>query len=534
MKPARSPLRWVAYSAITGMAWADCSGTTTITDTAGLTAIASCTSWIGDITVQSMTLGSTATPTPGQPQEANPAIALDSLEHIHGTLAFQENIAFNGNNQIEFIVQATNLSEVSGTLSIANMTLLRMPRFPSLAIARAISLQGLSLYDEVIFGPAQWPSLFALLALTVHDTSITELGGWNLSLAGRFNTTEPPTLVLSATSNSALNNISLAGWSNTSSYIVAELTDNGPNLHVDLPSFDTASLRVSDVAGFSAPDLITLQTTSSFVLPQEAPDTDTERLSEFQNNTFSALSLPALTTVTGTASIQDNAYLQTLDVPKLSTLDVLYLSTNDRLDNIAFPTLWSVNQGGLLSINSKFSDFSIPALTSSAGSLFLRSIGAYNCGPLKKQQRDLLTFKGSFQCTEVHSGLSTGALVGLSVGVVIAVLILAAITWILWHRRGRSRSAKAEEKEASSGDETTPLPTDRSENIELGADANEIKELPPSDGPELPGGKVQMAQELETPVVRAELAGTQDGVVRRHELDASDPASNGWPLEKAT
>ncbi|KAK5701172.1 cell wall protein Ecm33 [Elasticomyces elasticus] len=400
MRPARSPLRWVTYSAITGMAWA-------------------------------------ATPTPGQPQVANPAIALDSLEHIYGTLAFQDNIAFN-RNQIEFIIQAANLSEVSGTLSIANMTLLRMPRFPSLAIARAISLQGLSLYDEVTFGPAQWPSLYALLALTVHDTSITELGGWNLSLAGRFNTTEPPTLVLSATSNSALSNISLAGWSNTSSYIVAELADNGPNLHVDLPSFDTASLRISDVAGFSAPDLITLQTTNSFVLPQEAPDTDTERLSEFQDNTFTALSLPALTTVTGTASIQDNAYFRTLDVPKLSTPDVLYLSTNDKLDNIAFPSLWSVNQGGLLSINSKFSEyvsflvtfahiveltktrsFSIPALTSSAGTLFLRSTGGYNCGPLKKQQKNLLTFKRGFQCTEVHYGLSTGALVGLIVGVVL-------------------------------------------------------------------------------------------------------------------
>ncbi|KAK3637588.1 cell wall protein Ecm33 [Elasticomyces elasticus] len=533
MKPARSRLRWVAYSAITRMAWADCSGTTTITDITGLTAIATCTNWIGDITVQSMTLGSTATPTPGQPQVANPAIALDSLEQIHGTLAFRDNIAFNG-NQIEFIIQATNLSEVSGTLSIANMTLLRMPRFPSLAIARAISLQGLSLYDEVTFGPAQWPSLYALLALTVHDTNITELGGWNLSLAGKFNTTETPTLVLSATSNSALNNISLAGWSNTSSYIVAELADNGPNLHVDLPSFDTASLRVSDVAGFSAPDLITLKTTSSFVLPQEGPDTNTERLSEFQNNTFTALSLPALTTVTSTAYIQDNAYLRTLDLPKLSTLDVLYLFTNDRLENIAFPTLWSVNQGGLLSINSKFSNFSIPALTSSAGSLFLRSTGGYNCGPLKKQQRDLLTFKGSFQCTEAHSGLGTGALVGLIVGVVIAVLILAAITWILLRRRRKSRGAKAEEKEASSGDETTPLPTDRPENVELGAVANEIKELPPGDGPELPGGKVQMAQELETPVVRAELAGKQDGVVERHELHASDPTSNGWPLEKAT
>ncbi|KAK5731560.1 hypothetical protein LTR17_011265 [Elasticomyces elasticus] len=82
---------------------------------------------------------------------------------------------------------------------------------------------------------------------------------------------------------------------------------------------------------------------------------------------------------------------------------------------------------------------------------------------------------------------------------------------------------------ASDGD-ITQVPA-KPYQAELGAETNEVTELGPGDGPELPGGNVVLAQELESPFVRVELAGKQSQ--ETHELDAGDPASIRWPPDKA-
>ncbi|KAK5718394.1 cell wall protein Ecm33 [Elasticomyces elasticus] len=518
-------------------ACADCSGTTTITDTAGLNAIATCTTYSGDITVQSVTVGSTATSTSDQYASSTPVIALDGIETIVGSLEFVANFAVDGNHQDAFLIRAVNLTSVTNTLSFANMTVLPMPNFPRLKSAAVISFSGLTFLSDSTFGPAQWPALESLSALTVQRTSLTELGGWAWSLASSNNTlidsAVGPTLVLSASSNSALNRISFAGWSNTSSSIVAAIAANGLDLRVDLPSFDTGSLRIDDVADLSAPDLFLLQTSrmgSSTQDVLQGVDSNTFRSTGFDNNSFTALSLPALAKIEGDCYIQNNAYMHELDMDRLSDLTELYLYGNDNLDSIAFPGLASVNQGGLLSISGRFNHLSIPALKSAGGGIYVQSTGRYNCAPLRKQQADFNTFKGSFHCSgNATSGISLGAKIGIIVGVVLGVLILAAIAWILFRRRREYRRANTEEKMASDGDisqvPVSPYPA------ELGAETNEISELEPGDGPELPDGKMDLAQELESPFVRVELAGKP--LQETHELDAGDPASIRWPPEKA-
>ncbi|KAK5731561.1 protoplasts-secreted [Elasticomyces elasticus] len=284
----------------------DCSGTTTITDTAGLNAIATCTTYSGDITVQSVTVGSTTISTSDQYASSTPVIALDGIETIVGSLEFAANFAVDGNHQDAFLLRAANLTSVSGTMSFANMTVLPMPSFPRLTSAALISFSGLTFLGDSTFGPAQWPALESLSALIVQRTSLTELGGWAWSLASSNNTlidsAAGPTLVLSASSNSALNRISFTGWSNTSSSIVAAIAANGLDLRVDLPSFDTGSLRIDDVADLSAPDLSLLQTSrlgSSTQDVLQGVDSNTFRSTGFDNNSFTALSLPALTTIEG-------------------------------------------------------------------------------------------------------------------------------------------------------------------------------------------------------------------------------------------
>ncbi|KAK5680406.1 cell wall protein Ecm33 [Elasticomyces elasticus] len=516
---------------------ADCSGTTTITDTAGLNAIATCTTYSGDITVQSVTVSSTATSTSGQPASSTPVIGLDGIETIVGSLEFVANFAVNGNHQDAFLIRAADLTSVSGTLSFANMTLLPMPSFPRLISAAVISFGDLTFTSGAAFGPAQWPALNSLSALTVQHTSLSELGGWAWSLASsnntRINSASGPTLVLSVSSNSALNNISFVGWSNISSSIVAAIAANGLYLQVNLPGFDTGSLRINDVGNFFAPDLSLLQTTSLGSSTQDAlqgVDSNTFRSISFEDNSFTYLSLPALATIDGGFYVQNNAYLNELDMSQLSSLAELYLYGNNNLDSIAFPALTSIDQGGLLSINGKVNHLSIPALKSADGGLFVDSTGGFNCAPLRKQQAEFNTFKGSFHCpSSGKSGVGLGAKIGIIVGVVLGVLILAAIAWILFRRRRVYRRANTEEKMASDGD-TTQVPA-KSYQPELGAETNEINELGPGNGPELPGGNVFLAQELESPFVRVELAGKQSQ--ETHELDAGDPASIRWPPDKA-
>ncbi|KAK5698168.1 cell wall protein Ecm33 [Elasticomyces elasticus] len=537
MKLTCSPLIWILSCAIIKTACADCSGTTIITDTAGLNAIATCTTYCGDITVQSITVGSTATSTSDQYASSTPVIALDSIETIVGSLEFVANFAVDGNHQDAFLIRAANLTSVSNTLNFANMTVLPMPNFPRLKSAAVISFSGLTFLGDSTFGPAQWPALESLSALTVQRTSLTELGGWAWSLASSNNTlvdsAAGPTLVLSASSNSALNRISFAGWSNTSSSIVAAIAANGLDLRVDLPSFDTGSLRIDDVADLSAPDLSLLQTSrlgSSTQDVLQGVDSNTFRSTGFDNNSFTALSLPALATIEGDCYIQNNAYMHEMDMDKLSNLTELYLYGNGNLDSIAFPGLTSVNQGGLLSISGRFNHLSMPALKSAGGGIYVQSTGRYNCAPLRKQQADFNTFKGSFHCTSNGtSGLSLGAKIGIIVGVVLGVLILAAIAWILFRRRRVYRRANTEEKMASDGD-VSQVPASPYQ-AELGAETNEISELEPGDRPELPGGKMHLAQELESPLVRVEMPGKQ--AQETYELDAGDPASIRWPPEKA-
>ena len=221
------------------MSIAGCSGDLTITRTQDLSTLRACATYSGSVTVQSISI---SLPT----NAYNAELLLDGVEKVSGDVVFKDISVSKGSGSL--IVFAPQLS-------FSDMSPLEMPQFPKLESALGILFRNIGFRHHHNFGPAQWPQLQQVSWITVVNTTVTKIGGWDRSLvmlpSESFLKTFPnfgPLVLLTAKDNPTLNEISLQGYSNTTSGIIAEISTNGKDLQVDLPQFEHSILWISNVA----------------------------------------------------------------------------------------------------------------------------------------------------------------------------------------------------------------------------------------------------------------------------------------------
>lgn len=290
------------------------------------------------------------------PNFYNTELNLDGVEKITGDLEFKDISVAKGNGSL--IISASNLEKVDHLL-FSDISPLEMPDFPRLEKLQDITFRNIDFRDYTTFSPNRWPKLQQLYWLTVENTTMTKIGGWDTSLVIQpseaylqLNPSYRPLVLLTATDNPSLNDISLRGFVNSASAIVATISNNGKDLQVDFPKFEHSILWIRDAAEFSAIDMKTLSVNEG--LFQDYIDAEKPKSGNpgFVDNIFTTLDLPNVTGIENVFDIANNTYLSNLVLPALGSVVNLQIQGNPELKDLALPEL--VGIGGKLNISGSF------------------------------------------------------------------------------------------------------------------------------------------------------------------------------------
>jgi hypothetical protein len=118
----------------------------------------------------------------------------------------------------------------------------------------------------------------------------------------------------------------------------------------------------------------------------------------FISNTFSSLSLPNITQISGTLTVSDNKQLQNLSVPQLQFLGgALSLANNTALSKIDVPKLQQVD--GTVDITGNFEKIDLPSLVDVRGGLNVQtSRNNFSCDDVNKLKEGGVTKGHEFTC----------------------------------------------------------------------------------------------------------------------------------------
>jgi hypothetical protein len=293
---------------LTASSLASCtvSATSTITNPAGVTALAACETFSGNVVVQT-----------GSP-DANGLVDLSSVKEIDGDFVYQGD---DGVKTIRF----TALQKVSGALTFNNLTLLSTLDLSSLSVVEDITWSGLSSLGALGLSAT---GLESVGSASVTDTQINDLGGLG-------NTTKLDGIEIS--NNNLLSSIQLA-FETCSGDIELGVNDlaNG-GVIVSFPNLISAGadLNIRNSTSVSLPSLKTVSGNLGFY-----------------GNYFTNLVVPNITSTKG-LYINDNSKIQNISFPSLASINGSEVGTsgcqianNTRLSSISgFPILASVDGG---------------------------------------------------------------------------------------------------------------------------------------------------------------------------------------------
>jgi hypothetical protein len=246
------------------------------------------------------------------------------------------------------------------------------------------------------------------------------------------------------TNNQYLNAVELQIWNITQSLVLQGIGQNSSSFAVALPRLLVAQdVLINGATILSMPALSTVN--GSFTL---------------EDNYLPALDdVSILGTISGGLSIIGNGNLTNASLPRLTTLaGGLDVSGNGKLTSLQFDLLNNIV--GNVNISGPLTDISLPALRSLQGSITINSTAAMSCDAFDQLKEDGV-IQGQYSCTTAsdrssvaassnsssggsassssvggsntgnrgsfaRSGrrLSTGAIVGIAMGVVLAFLLL--------------------------------------------------------------------------------------------------------------
>lgn len=250
------------------------SSTFTLNSVADATALADCSSLVGDVLVG-----------PGFPN-----IDMSGPTHISGDLILE-------NNWDVTSLESSSLITITGALVLTNLTLLSTLEMPALTSIGSIQFQSLPALTDLNFTSG----ITTVDSISIADTFLSSL-----------NSIRPPSVgELRITDNRRLMYLSLPVRNVTRDLTVRR---NGAYLGIYLPFVALAKqMNISQVSSFGAPQLETI-----------------EEFAQFDDNHFTSLTAPALENC-GDLIIANGVNLTNISLPSLTTVRGQLSITNNTM-----------------------------------------------------------------------------------------------------------------------------------------------------------------------------------------------------------
>jgi len=342
----------LAVASRTFAATCSASKATTITNPAGVTSLAACQTYTGDVVIQS-----------GAADGQN-SVNLDGIKILDG------DFVYSGDDVVQTF-SAGNLQSVHN-FELSNLTALATLNMPALNSAQNLSLLSLAVIQTFGFSSS---GISSLGGVTVVDTNVDSLQG----IEGASTITS-----LTVSNNQYLSDISLSVSSIQSINI-------GPN---DLAN----NGQSATFSNLSTADSIILSNCTTVDLSQLSSLTETLGL---YGNEFTNFTLPKLKSV-GAIVVDNNNKCTTLSFPALTTVNgsqlaTVYIANNTQLAGVnSFPQLTTVE--GDVRFIGMFSNASLPKISNIKGSLYVdTSSTKFDCTAFNSLGTSVV--KGQEKCT---------------------------------------------------------------------------------------------------------------------------------------
>jgi len=320
------------------------SSATTITNPAGASAIAACTTYTGNIVVQSGAAN------------AQSLFSFGSLKKIDGDFTYE-------NDKEVSTLSGTSLSTITGALTLNNMSALSSTGLGSLKSVGSMTLEGLAILNDLGLVALEEAGM-----VTIQNTNINSLGVLQniTSLSG-----------LSVSNNAHLQTISLA-VSEVGIISVGPNDANGQS--ASFKNLETAaSLFIRNCTGVELPALSNL--TGSL---------------ELLGNTFKSFAADKLTSAGGIV-INDNTALLNVSFPELKGIDshnaTLQIANNTKLFTISgFPLLKNVS--GDVTFSGNFSKVTLDKIDFIGGALVVDTASSdFDCSGISSLKKEVVQGK---------------------------------------------------------------------------------------------------------------------------------------------
>ncbi|KAF2707057.1 GPI-anchored cell wall organization protein Ecm33 [Pleomassaria siparia CBS 279.74] len=334
----------VLAAASTAYAACSTSGTATIQNQGDASAIASCSTFSGNIAIATSYSGN---------------LALDGVQVIKGDLTAEDN---------------PNLGQLSGdsvtsiqNFNLQNVTGLNTVTFPLLTSVKTLKWISASVLQNLNFNA----EISQAQGVDIENTILSSLEGINLETVGD----------VKIVNNRFIESIEMK-VTNITGALVFE--GNAPALAVKLNSLKAANnLTFQACKSVEVASLATLN--DSLVLLK---------------NTFESFSAPNLTKIGNSLIVNDNANMTNLTFPALTTISkAIQVANNTEFTEFeALPKLKTV--GANLDIHGNFSKLEIPSLTDVTGAFNIQSTGDIQstCDNDFKALKSSQHIQGKYQC----------------------------------------------------------------------------------------------------------------------------------------
>ncbi|KAK4942104.1 cell wall protein Ecm33 [Elasticomyces elasticus] len=291
-----------------------CDGpSVTIASSADAQQIASCSTYNGDVVIDSTASGQ---------------IAINGVQQIKGDLTC------NNATQLTAIT-SDQLGTITGTFSLTGLTILSTLQFNSLNAVNIINWVGLPALQSLNFnqGVSQANQVY------ISNTELNNVDGIELTAVGSMNINNNPYLT----------DVNVNDLTNVTTSL--SFSANGKDLEISFPNLqDAANLTFINVSSVNMPSLATVSGSMGFY-----------------SDTFQSFAAPNLTSTGGTLAFVDCGSLSNVSFPSLTQIGGGFLvANNTKLTAISgFPKLKTVV--GAIDFAGSFGSVAMPSLTDVRG-----------------------------------------------------------------------------------------------------------------------------------------------------------------------
>lgn len=293
--------------------------------------------------------------------EATPSISCDVVD---GDVIVDSDVAgdlvFNGVKQIKgdlivnnasgiVSISSTSINSISGNFTLENLEFLSRLEMSSLKSVGSISLIKLTQLDNLNFGTE---GVTKVTSIQVTDTFISDLSGLSVATVENFRID---------------NNRKMTSFRSDLVNITGQLiiSSNGNNMEIEMNQLELASeIQISNVKSFTAPKLEKVSQSIKFDNNRELTSFVATNLTEIgddlsflNNKKLSNISMPALETVSGGFTIQNNTAMDAVEgFDELATVSGGIILRGD-FEKVELPSLKDVKGSVTVTSTTDISDF---------------------------------------------------------------------------------------------------------------------------------------------------------------------------------